>query len=1294
MKKNTILHKIGQLIVPLKRTVSPLEADWESAPGGLENSLKKVSLLHRPTKLTSPTHEVNSPGTCTYLTRITLLLLLMMILGVGNTWGQEPVTITTDVNNKVLYLIQSFNNEAFYIRNDTRNGSKKNLNTSNIVTTNSEFYFLDADIIDGTQYYYIVHNGTGKYVHVASAASGQALIYDNAPAANATDDTKDLYRFKIIKNSSRDAYNIIAKNSELSLSKKNANSIGDFIELNSADSEISCWNFIAKTNYSKPAAPFNLSSLNGAKHKYYIQNNKYTTYYLISGQQYVTTNTQTDDNKADMKWYFVKAPASENDPYMDFYYIIHAQTGQYLRYRLDKTPENADHAVELSDYNSSENDRFLFIIVRGSVSGETSTTYSTTYCIAPYLSRVTRVDNTISLCYKKVSSDGGGSAYTDAGVFKERADNNFTHWNFISATLGCEAPEIGYADDGKIQVTCETDNVTIWYTTDTNSVLDPSDVTTFTLTVDDPVITYDAATNKAMISCTTPGASILYTTSDGEPTIPYPSGGIPLAIGDETIKAIAKKGGVSTTTPVTITVPFQTTVGEDKRPYIIQSKYCKFYNMIPNLSVDDDTKNVSTLNVPCSTMAWCFEYAEEGYYYIVDVNGWYMNYTTNTNKHVYLKSSKDDSDGFKFSITAHTNGGYSIIPKGQTKPIYKINSGSDPVLKPIMYDGTLGNEVARWDIIPYSTANLPMWDDSPFNVSTDNVTYYYTITPLSKNTDDDRRPLIINNSGVVNSEKVPEGLDSRKTMWVIKKVGAYNATDNPTGDNNELLDYYTIQNVYTGELIYYNGNGNGDGRFKQTPTFQMGEPSVMGADETWSHFVIVQTASKYNIIPRFFVDNVKAIDRNSTPHYGFNCLNRSDGNDILGTFFDDGDGSRWTFDLKDNVKCMEPVFTEDSNGDITITTVTNAAKIRYTVDGVDPIASSAVYTTKEKTSAQKVIKAIAIMGNDASTASNVVTLLNMPDIILKNGDNVVNENTYTYNGDVKEPTVFEVSIGEVPNKTSATAGTDYETVESTDYSNNTNASTDAVKAKVTLRDKESNVYVWHAEKEFIINRAPVTVTADDITKEYGIADPELTAIVEGVVSGQESPISYTISRAGGEDVGGTYTITPTGEAVQGNYNVSYVDGTLTITPKAVTVTANNQTKTYGDVDPVLSVTIEGLVNNDPESVISYTISREEGVNVGEYTITPTGEAFQGNYTVTYPTGTLKISKRPVRVVSGLTAVDKEYDGTDNATLVTTSATFGEGDIITGDNLTIDSATGTFDTKDMKWYKISKSERSR
>lgn len=78
----------------------------------------------------------------------------------------------------------------------------------------------------------------------------------------------------------------------------------------------------------------------------------------------------------------------------------------------------------------------------------------------------------------------------------------------------------------------------------------------------------------------------------------------------------------------------------------------------------------------------------------------------------------------------------------------------------------------------------------------------------------------------------------------------------------------------------------------------------------------------------------------------------------------------------------------------------------------------------------------------------------------------------------------------------------------------------------------------------------------------------------------------------------------------------------------MTVKANNMSKTYGDDDPEeLTTTITGLKRNDDRSVIDYDIVRAEGENAGSYTITPTGVANQGNYNVTYSTGTFKINKR-------------------------------------------------------------------
>ncbi len=129
---------------------------------------------------------------------------------------------------------------------------------------------------------------------------------------------------------------------------------------------------------------------------------------------------------------------------------------------------------------------------------------------------------------------------------------------------------------------------------------------------------------------------------------------------------------------------------------------------------------------------------------------------------------------------------------------------------------------------------------------------------------------------------------------------------------------------------------------------------------------------------------------------------------------------------------------------------------------------------------------------------------------------------------------------------------------------------------------------------------------------------------------------YTLRRAEGEDVG-TYVITPAGEEYQGNYHINYVTDNLTITPAAATVTAEDKTKVYGDADPAFTAVVDGLKNGDAADVIKYEFSRAEGEDVGEYAITPAGEAAQGNYTVQYVPGKLTITpyeQAVVVVISG------------------------------------------------------------
>jgi hypothetical protein len=76
-----------------------------------------------------------------------------------------------------------------------------------------------------------------------------------------------------------------------------------------------------------------------------------------------------------------------------------------------------------------------------------------------------------------------------------------------------------------------------------------------------------------------------------------------------------------------------------------------------------------------------------------------------------------------------------------------------------------------------------------------------------------------------------------------------------------------------------------------------------------------------------------------------------------------------------------------------------------------------------------------------------------------------------------------------------------------------------------------------------IDKAEATVKANNLSKTVGEADPTLTATVSGVY-GSDSLV-YTVVREAGEEIG-TYAITAAGDDEQGNYYVSYENGTFTI----------------------------------------------------------------------------------------------------------------------------------------------------
>ena len=139
---------------------------------------------------------------------------------------------------------------------------------------------------------------------------------------------------------------------------------------------------------------------------------------------------------------------------------------------------------------------------------------------------------------------------------------------------------------------------------------------------------------------------------------------------------------------------------------------------------------------------------------------------------------------------------------------------------------------------------------------------------------------------------------------------------------------------------------------------------------------------------------------------------------------------------------------------------------------------------------------------------------------------------------------------------------------------------------------------------------------------------------------------------------GTYAITA-GGAMDADYSITYVAGTLTITPATLTVTANNDSKTYGTTASDTG-TISGVVGSDgiTATFSSAGDAATAPVGTGSYIITatlsdPNGKL--GDYTIQETDATLLIDKANATfVITPYTSATTTYDG--NAHTATGTAT--------------------------------------
>ena len=367
----------------------------------------------------------------------------------------------------------------------------------------------------------------------------------------------------------------------------------------------------------------------------------------------------------------------------------------------------------------------------------------------------------------------------------------------------------------------------------------------------------------------------------------------------------------------------------------------------------------------------------------------------------------------------------------------------------------------------------------------------------------------------------------------------------------------------------------------------------------------------------------------------------------------------------------------------------------------------------------------------------------------------------TYTGLAQEPTVTVKDGSAVLVK-----GTDYTVA----YSNNTNAAlatatTNAPTVTITAV-ATSDKYAGEITKTFTINKAALTVTAEDKTVTFGDDAPTFTVSYSGFVNNETATVlggtlAYTCDYVKNTSGAGNYDITPSGltadnyaitftagkltvgkkalessmiaaiEALTYNgtaqtpepvvtfnemtleagtdYTVAYANNTaaalatatenaptvtitatetsnysgeasvnFTIQKKALTITAEDKTATFGDAAPEYTVTYDGFENNETATVLGGELALacdyvQNETGVGEYAITPSGLT-SDNYAITFTAGKLTVGKKALEssMIAAIEALT--YNGT--AQTPEPVVTFNEMTLEAGTDYTVAYANNT------------------
>ena len=233
---------------------------------------------------------------------------------------------------------------------------------------------------------------------------------------------------------------------------------------------------------------------------------------------------------------------------------------------------------------------------------------------------------------------------------------------------------------------------------------------------------------------------------------------------------------------------------------------------------------------------------------------------------------------------------------------------------------------------------------------------------------------------------------------------------------------------------------------------------------------------------------------------------------------------------------------------------------------------------------------------------------------------------------------------------------------------------------LTLYGADANNYspsVTQANISASILKAPITVTADSLTTTYTGATQFIISdnfSVSGLIGGDTKATLNGVSATGQGISAGTYPTVASGAST--NYSITFIPGILTINKAGLTVTANSNSKVYGNSLSLngTEFTTSGLQNGETATNANLAISGNGNLstaNVGTYSITPSllsgGTFNSNNYTITYNPANLNVTARPINITAN--AASKVYGEANPSFSYATEVTSANRGLITGDAFT-------------------------